>query len=81
MSSPAPRGHKHRQVGPAVRVKVLLLQYWFYLEQNMEHSMPRVLKKKKKSDLSQQSGKDNTAAILKSLLIKAGNKLAGQPQN
>lgn len=80
MSSPAPRGHKHRQVGPAVRVKVLLLQYWFYLEQNMEHSMPRVLKKKK-SDLSQQSGKDNTAAILKSLLIKAGNKLAGQPQN
>jgi len=46
----------------------------------MENSMPRVLKKTK-SDLGKQSGKDIIAGILKSLLIKASNKLAGQPEN
>lgn len=38
-------------------------------------------KKNNKSDPGKQSGKDNIAGILKSLLIKASNKLAGQPEN
>lgn len=50
----------------------------------MECSMPREFKNKKTkntSDLSKQSGKDNIAALLKSLLMKARNKLAGQLEN
>ena len=48
-----------------MRIKAVLIQDRFYLEQNMENSMPRGVNNKSDPD-GKQTGKDNTAASLKS---------------